>query len=135
MAVAELDRESLSTVKEESYGKIIWNRFRKHKLAVGSMVVMIVIILACVFATVVAPFPPTQINKDENGAIYRNAPPSGKFLMGTDNIGRDVFSRLLYAGQSRWRWLCGHHPGRNGRLGHRRCRAIMAAVDEVISVG
>ena len=99
MAVAELDRESLSTVKEESFGRIIWNRFRKHKLAVGSMFIMIVIVLACVFAPVIAPFAATDINKDENGAIYRNAPPSGKFLMGTDSIGRDVFSRLLFAGR------------------------------------
>jgi peptide/nickel transport system permease protein len=37
--------------------------------------------------------------KDENGAIYKNAPPSAQFLMGTDAIGRDVFSRLLYAGR------------------------------------
>ncbi len=99
MAVAELDRESLSTVKEESFGRIIWNRFRKHKLAVGSMFIMIVIVLACVFAPVIAPFAPTDINKDENNAIYRNASPSGKFLMGTDSIGRDVFSRLLFAGR------------------------------------
>jgi hypothetical protein len=36
MAVAELDRESLAKVKEESYLRIVWNRFRRHKLAVVS---------------------------------------------------------------------------------------------------
>jgi hypothetical protein len=35
MAVAELDRESLATVKEESFWGVVWKRFRKHKLAVG----------------------------------------------------------------------------------------------------
>ena len=99
MAVAELDRESLSTVKEASFIRVVWNRFRRHKLAVGGMVVLIIIILACVFAPIIAPYDPITINKDENGAIIKNATPSGQFLMGTDNIGRDVFSRLLYAGR------------------------------------
>ena len=99
MAVVELERESLATVKEESYWRVIWNRFRKHKLAVAGMVSIGLIAAACFLAPWVAPYPPTQINKDENGQILKNAPPSGQFIMGTDNIGRDVFSRLLYAGR------------------------------------
>jgi peptide/nickel transport system permease protein len=99
MAVAELDRESLASVKEESFTNIVWKRFRRHKLAVGSMIVLILIILACVLAPIVAPYNPIAINKDENGAIIKNATPSLKFLMGTDTIGRDVFSRLLHAGR------------------------------------
>lgn len=99
MAVAELERDSLASVEEESYWGIIWMRFRKHKLALAGMVVLAIIILACFLAPWVAPYGPTEINKDENGAIYRNAPPSLKFPMGTDSIGRDVFSRLLFAGR------------------------------------
>lgn len=99
MAVAELDRESLAKVKEESFGIIVWNRFRKHKLAVISMILLIIIVLACVFAPLIAPYAPVQSQKDANGLIYKNAPPSAKFFMGTDAIGRDVFSRLLYAGR------------------------------------
>ncbi len=99
MAVAELEREALATVKEENYWAVIFKRFRKHKLAVGGAFVLIVILLACALAPWVAPYNPTSLNKDENGAIYRNAPPSLKFLMGTDSIGRDVFSRLLFAGR------------------------------------
>jgi peptide/nickel transport system permease protein len=99
MAVAELDRESLAKVKEESFLRIVWNRFRRHKLAVASMIILIVIILACVFASVIAPYDPTLIHKDAGGAILKNAPPSLKYLMGTDAIGRDVFSRLLFAGR------------------------------------
>jgi len=99
MAVAELDRESLAKVKEESYLRIIWTRFRRHKLAVISMFVLIIIILACIFASVIAPYDPTVSNTDASGAIIKNAGPSLKFFMGTDAIGRDVFSRLLYAGR------------------------------------
>jgi peptide/nickel transport system permease protein len=99
MAVAELDRESLAKVKEESYLRIIWTRFRRHKLAVVSMFVLIIIILACVFASVIAPYNPTISQVDASGAILKNAGPSLKYIMGTDAIGRDVFSRLLYAGR------------------------------------
>ncbi len=99
MAVAELDREALSAVKEASFTRVVWNRFRRHKLAVGGMVVLIIIVLACALAPIIAPYNPISINKDENGAIIKNATPSGQFLMGTDNIGRDVFSRLLHAGR------------------------------------
>lgn len=99
MAVAELERETLATVKEESFWLVVWKRFRKHKLALGGGVVILVILFACLLAPWVAPYDPIAINKDENGAIYRNVPPSGKFIMGTDAIGRDVLSRLLYAGR------------------------------------
>ena len=37
--------------------------------------------------------------RDANNQILKNAPPSLPHLMGTDNIGRDIFSRLLYAGR------------------------------------
>jgi peptide/nickel transport system permease protein len=99
MAVAELDRETLAKVKEESYIRIIWTRFRRHKLAVVSMFVLTIIILACVFAPVIAPYNPTVSQKDDSGVILKNAGPSLKYLMGTDAIGRDVLSRLLYAGR------------------------------------
>jgi peptide/nickel transport system permease protein len=99
MAVAELDREALGTVEEQSLWKVTWNRFRKHRLAVGGMIVLAIIVLACILAPVVAPYNPTALNKNEQGQILRNDPPSARHLMGTDAIGRDVFSRLLYAGR------------------------------------
>lgn len=100
MAIAELEKESLASVKEESPWMIIWRRFRKHRLAIAGVVVIFVIALACFLAPWVAPYDPIHdIAKDENGQIIKNDPPSLDHLMGTDNIGRDVFSRLLYAGR------------------------------------
>jgi peptide/nickel transport system permease protein len=100
MAVAELEKEKLATIEEESPWKIIWRRFRKHKLALAGIVVILLIALVCFLAPWVAPYDPIRdIAKDENGMIINNDPPSMEHLMGTDNIGRDVFSRLLYAGR------------------------------------
>jgi peptide/nickel transport system permease protein len=98
--IATLESETLSTVTEESPWNIIWKRFRKHKLAVGGMITISLIALACFLAPLYAPYDPVRdISRDENGRILRNDPPSVDHLMGTDNVGRDVFTRLLYAGR------------------------------------
>jgi peptide/nickel transport system permease protein len=100
MAVAELESEVLSTIEEESPWKVIWRRFRKHRLALAGIVTITLIALACMVAPLVTPYDPiSDIAKDQNGLIIKNDPPSLTHLMGTDNIGRDVFSRLLYAGR------------------------------------
>lgn len=99
MAVAELEKETLLTVEEESYWKVIWRRFRKHKLAVSGIVVIVFVIMICALAPWIAPYDPIALNKDDNGAILRNAAPSTAHIMGTDAVGRDVFSRLLFAGR------------------------------------
>ncbi|HEX6303582.1 MAG TPA: ABC transporter permease [Anaerolineales bacterium] len=99
MAVAELESESLVTIEEESPWSIIWKRFRKHKLALAGIVTIVFIALACFTAPWIAPYDPLHITRDANGQILKNAPPSVDHIMGTDNIGRDVFSRLLHAGR------------------------------------
>lgn len=98
--VVSLESEALTTVEEESPWKIIWKRFRKHKLALAGIVTISLIALACFLSPLYAPYDPVRdISRDENGMILRNDPPSLNHLMGTDNVGRDVFTRLLYAGQ------------------------------------
>ncbi len=99
MAVAELESDNLLTIEEESQWMIVWKRFRKHRLAVAGGIIIIIITLACFAAPLVTSQDPLVIQKNENGAILRNAPPSLEHPMGTDNIGRDVFARLLYAGR------------------------------------
>ena len=73
----------------------VWRRFRRHRLAVGGMIVIAALFLAAVFAPALAPYDPAQVNP-----IQRHQPPfSPGHLLGTDEIGRDVLSRLLYAGR------------------------------------
>ena len=98
--VVSLESETLSTVTAESPWKVIWKRFRKHKLAVTGMITITLIALACFLAPLYAPYDPIRdLSRGENGQLLRNDPPSLQHLMGTDNIGRDVFTRLLYAGR------------------------------------
>lgn len=69
----------------------IFRRFLRHKLGVVSLIVVVIIGLAALFAPLIAPYDPNAINP------AFNAPPSAEHWLGTDQVGRDVFSRLLYA--------------------------------------
>lgn len=69
----------------------IFRRFLRHKLGVASLVVVAVIVLTALFAPLIAPYEPNAISTDFN------TPPSLAHWLGTDQVGRDVFSRLLYA--------------------------------------
>ena len=75
----------------ETYMQTVMRRFRAHHLAKISLVILVVVGLAALFAPVVAPYDPDAIVGTFSGA------PCKEFILGTDHIGRDVFSRLLYA--------------------------------------
>ena len=75
----------------ETYMQTVMRRFRAHHLAKISLVILVVGGLAALFAPVVAPYDPDAIVGTFSGA------PCKEFILGTDQIGRDVFSRLLYA--------------------------------------
>jgi len=75
----------------------IWNAFRESRGALAGLVVIVVIALAAILADVVAPHPPAEQYRD---AFL--APPawveggSTRFLLGTDDIGRDILSRIIH---------------------------------------
>lgn len=69
-------------------------RFCRHRLAVVSLFVLTVLIFLAVFAPLIAPYNPTK----PTGSFSKG--PTAKNILGTDQVGRDVFSRLLYAMQS-----------------------------------
>ncbi|MGC8554578.1 MAG: ABC transporter permease [Candidatus Acidulodesulfobacterium sp.] len=69
----------------------IINAFKKNKLALYSLIFILLIIMAALFAPYISPYNPDKINVN---AILQ--PPSLAHLLGTDQLGRDVFSRLIY---------------------------------------
>jgi peptide/nickel transport system permease protein len=69
-------------------------RFAANRLAVAGSFVVLGLFLVALAAPWFAPLPPNQINVD---AIL--LPPSPEHLFGTDELGRDVFSRMVYGSQ------------------------------------
>lgn len=70
------------------------DKFRRNRLAMIGLVIITTIILMCVFAPLLTSHNPTAISLRE-----RRQAPGGTHIFGTDNLGRDVFSRLLYGGR------------------------------------
>lgn len=81
-------------MKKRGQLRDIWKRFRKSKLAMFGLFLVLIIIFSAVFANFIAPYDPA-----EQSYADRLQYPSLKHLMGTDNYGRDLFSRLLYGGR------------------------------------
>lgn len=75
-------------------GSRVWARLRRHRMATWSTVVVALVGALCVAAPVIAPYDFDQIDL----ASIREAP-SMAHVMGTDDLGRDLFSRLLYGGR------------------------------------
>lgn len=63
-------------------------------LTVGAIMVILLILLA-IFAPFVVPYSPYEI-----GVGASNSPPSGNLIMGTDKLGRDLFSRIIYGART-----------------------------------
>ncbi len=93
MAVAELELE-LQNIQEETQLGMVWRRFRRHRLALFGMSVISLLVLMVAFAPVIAPYDPVA-----QDLANRNQSFSSAHIMGTDELGRDVFSRILFAGQ------------------------------------
>jgi peptide/nickel transport system permease protein len=82
--------------KELSQGQLArtWRSFRRHKLAVASLVFLAVLIAVAALGTHIMPCDPLKIDlKAVPGG--RPAAPSAAHWLGTDEMGRDVFSRLI----------------------------------------
>ncbi len=77
--------------EEESFASVIKRLWRENKLAAASAAVIALFILAAVFAPVLTPY-----TFDGMDLLNRLAPPSREHLLGTDEAGRDVLTRLLY---------------------------------------
>lgn len=75
----------------QTYGSMVLKRFMRHKLAVVSSIFLAIVITFAILAPILAPYDPNAVVGGFGKA------PSVKFLLGTDQVGRDVLSRLFYA--------------------------------------
>jgi peptide/nickel transport system permease protein len=67
-------------------------RFSSNRLSVIGIFIILVFLMMTVFAPLIAPYEP-----DEQNVHDRLHPPSARYIFGTDSLGRDVFSRSVYA--------------------------------------
>lgn len=80
---------------ERGYLHMVMVRFFRHRLAVIGLCMVILVALLTTFASQLAPYDPDRFNIRE-----RFTPPLGTgHMLGTDEVGRDMVSRLLYAGR------------------------------------
>jgi peptide/nickel transport system permease protein len=71
--------------------KIMWKRLRRNKLAMFGLIMITVMALAAIFAPFLTPF-----GRDSVDLLNTNAKPGSEHLLGTDSLGRDILTRLLY---------------------------------------
>jgi peptide/nickel transport system permease protein len=71
--------------------QLAWRRFRRNRLAITALVVLVALFLVAILASVIAPYSPTDVDVRAFGK-----PPSLEHPLGTDRSGRDVLSRLMH---------------------------------------
>jgi len=82
------------TVRERTMRSIIWNQFRRHTMAMVGTVVLFVLIFGSLSISAISPYSPEKSSMRE-----RREAPSLVHPMGTDTLGRDVLTRIMYGGR------------------------------------
>ncbi|MCY3831860.1 MAG: ABC transporter permease [Chloroflexi bacterium] len=85
------DAEVVELIRPKSFSYIAFHQFIRNGRSILGLSVLLVLVLAAVFAEEIAPYDPYKTN-------YSNVkqPPSAEHFIGTDELGRDSFSRLIY---------------------------------------
>ena len=82
---------SVEASDEVSRLRALWNVMRKKPLGMASAILLLVLVLTAIFADVLAPYDPLETHPE-----IRLTAPSRAHPFGTDDIGRDVLSRVVY---------------------------------------
>jgi peptide/nickel transport system permease protein len=80
--------------KRRSHWSIAWQRFRRHRLAMVGLVMLLFFTTIATLAPVIAPY-----GMDDQDLFKIAEGPSSENWLGTDELGRDVLSRLIYGGR------------------------------------
>jgi len=78
-------------MNDHSLGRLFWSRFRRNGLAVAGGIIVLVLFAAAIFAPLISPYSPDDIDREQ---ILMS--PSLKHPLGTDDLGRDVLSRMIW---------------------------------------
>lgn len=94
-ATLSLATETFLQPKPQSPARIFWRRFLANWRAIVAAVVLGLIVLGVILAPLLTPY-----ERDTQDLRNRFQPPSAEHWMGTDDLGRDLFTRVLYAGRA-----------------------------------
>jgi peptide/nickel transport system permease protein len=91
---------TVSSFEKQSWrNNASWKRFKKNKLALFGSFILLFLLFVAAIAPLVAPHDPYVSNVNELGGYDVLAPPSSEHLLGTDSLGRDMLSRIIYGGR------------------------------------
>lgn len=88
---AEPATRSALIKRPNPFSEFFYRLFREKPLGAAGAVICLIFLFAGIFADLLAPYGYNQIMP-----IHRLSPPSSQFWLGADNLGRDIFSRILY---------------------------------------
>jgi len=80
--------------KERTPWQLAMGRFSHNKIAIAGLVVVFVLIASAIASPYISPYDPIKRNIKD-----RFSPPSQKYFLGTDYMGRDIFTRILWGGR------------------------------------
>ena len=89
-----LEREILQVQKKEEtlgYWQDAWIRLKKNKMALLGLIIIVCLIIVAIFGPIFS-----SHTYDEQNLMMTNSSPSWEHWFGTDNLGRDIFIRVLY---------------------------------------
>lgn len=98
--MAKMETPAMKRINKKRKGgasptKDAWRRLLRNKMSIVGMTVIVCLILVAIFADIIAPY---SYQEQNYSAISQG--PSLAHLFGTDNMGRDIFSRCVY--EARW---------------------------------
>jgi ABC-type dipeptide/oligopeptide/nickel transport system permease subunit len=93
MSTATADVSVLEAPRAAKHSRLwaLWNGMKRKPLGGASALLILLLVFTAIFADVLAPYDPLLARPED-----RLAPPSWQHPFGTDDIGRDVFSRIIY---------------------------------------
>jgi len=94
MTTTEPIRNPPADPADRDGGTLFWRQLSKNHLGLFGLALVVIMVSSAVLADFIAPHDPTQAMLGP-----RLAPPSWEFLLGTDQLGRDVFSRIIVGGR------------------------------------
>ena len=84
--------------RSEGQWAVVWRRFRRHRMAMISLGILFLLFLGSLLAPLIAPFPRDEIGLTRTFITPMGTDQDGRLhILGTDHLGRDYFTRLLYA--------------------------------------